>query len=53
MRDRLKSLGAQDIELKHGASGQFDVFIDGKIGYSRHDTGRFPTDSEIDKLAKP
>ena len=51
MRDRLQKLGAAEIELKVGKSGQFDVTVDGKLEYTRSKTGRFPTDDEIDGLA--
>ena len=51
MRDRLEKLGAKDIELKVGKSGQFDVTVNGKLEYARTKTGRFPTDEEIDDLA--
>lgn len=50
MRDRLEKLGAKDVELKVGKSGQFDVTVDGKLQYTRGKTGRFPTDDEIDDL---
>ena len=50
MRDRLEKLGAADIELRIGRSGQFDVTVDGALTYSRGKTGRFPTDDEIGGL---
>lgn len=50
MRERLQKLGAADIELRPGKSGQFDVSIDGELKYTRRDTGRFPTDAEIEDL---
>jgi selT/selW/selH-like putative selenoprotein len=30
-----------------GGGGIFDVAVDGRQIYSKHDTGRFPTDDEI------
>lgn len=30
-----------------GGRGQFDVEVDGKVIYSKHETGRFPEPSEI------
>lgn len=51
MRDAFNRKGITEVELQIGKSGQFDVFIDGKLGYSRHATGRFPSDQDIDKLA--
>jgi predicted Rdx family selenoprotein len=50
VRDRLQKLGAADIELRVGKSGQFDVTVDGTLEYTRGKTGRFPTDDEIDDL---
>ena len=50
MRERLAKLGAADIELRPGKSGQFDVSVDGELKYTRRDTGRFPTDAEIQDL---
>ena len=50
MRDRLEKLGAADIELRIGKSGQFDVTVDGALKYTRSKTGRFPTDDEIEDL---
>jgi hypothetical protein len=50
VRDRLQKLGAADIELRIGRSGQFDVTVDGTLKYTRSKTGRFPTDDEVEKL---
>jgi selT/selW/selH-like putative selenoprotein len=46
----LERKGRSDIELRPGKSGQFDITVDGKLAYSRHRTGRFPSDAEIDAL---
>ena len=50
MRERLEKVGAAEIELRPGSSGQFDVSINGELKYTRRDTGRFPTDAEIEDL---
>ena len=55
MRERLEKLGPEklgrtDIELRPGKSGQFDITVDGELKYTRHSTGRFPTDAEIEDL---
>lgn len=34
-------------ELIAGSGGVFDVVVDGKLIYSKHETGRFPEDKEI------
>ena len=38
------------VELQPGKSGQFDVVVEGKLAYSRYDTGRFPWESDLEKL---
>lgn len=53
MRDSLQKLGATDIELRAGKSGQFDVTVDGTLKYTRSKTGRFPTDDEVEDLVEP
>jgi predicted Rdx family selenoprotein len=50
VRERLEKMGAADIELRPGKSGQFDVTVDGTVKYTRSSTGRFPTDAEIEEL---
>ncbi|HEX6295041.1 MAG TPA: Rdx family protein [Burkholderiales bacterium] len=39
------------VEILPGKSGQFDVVIDGKLAYSRYETGRFPADADLEKIA--
>lgn len=39
-----------EAELVRGDNGVFDVVVDGKLIYSKHQTGRFPDPDEI--LAK-
>jgi selenoprotein W-related protein len=39
-----------EAELVPGKGGIFDVVVDGKLIYSKHQTGRFPDPDEI--LAK-
>ena len=34
-------------ELIKGAGGVFDVTADGKLIYSKHQTGRFPDNEEV------
>jgi len=45
--------GRGQVEIRPGKSGQFDVVVDGKLAYSRHDTGRFPGEAELGKLVLP
>lgn len=51
MRDALQAKGITSVELQPGKSGQFDITIDGELRYSRYQTGRFPSDEEIARLA--
>lgn len=34
-------------ELRKGANGIFDVEVEGRLIYSKHQTGRFPESEEI------
>jgi selenoprotein W-related protein len=34
-------------ELIEGSGGVFDVTADGKLVYSKHQTGRFPDNAEV------
>ena len=33
-----------------GGKGQFDVIRNGEVVFSKHDTGRFPGEGEIERL---
>jgi selT/selW/selH-like putative selenoprotein len=46
----LEARGRGPVEVQQGKTGQFDVFVDGKFVYSRYETGRFPSDAELEKL---
>ncbi len=50
MAAAIKAKTGVEAELIPGSGGIFDVTVDGRRIYSKHDTGRFPTDDEI--LAK-
>ncbi len=51
MRDALQAKGISNVEIEPGRSGQFDILVDGKLRYSRYQTGRFPSDDEIAALS--
>ena len=36
-----------DVELVPGVGGVFEITVDGKLVFSKKQTGRFPTDEEI------
>jgi selenoprotein W-related protein len=42
-------LGVESKLIK-GGGGVFDVTVDGKLVYSKHETGRFPEPGEVLKL---
>ncbi len=39
-------------ELIAGSGGVFDVFADGKLLFSKHQNGDFPTEAEILRLLR-
>ena len=52
MAAELKEGLGVDVELIEGSSGIFDVTVDGKRVYSKHETGRFPNPGEVLKLVQ-
>ena len=42
--------GATDIELVKGGGGVFEIVADETNVFSKKETGRFPTDDEVDAL---
>mgnify|MGYP002814449938 CR=1 FL=1 len=54
MADNIKRETGITAKLIEGRGGIFDVVIDGKKVYCKHDTGRFPEPDEIlGHLQKP
>ncbi|MGH8597208.1 MAG: Rdx family protein [Gammaproteobacteria bacterium] len=49
----MRQAGITDIELIPGSGGVFDVTVDGIKRYSKRQTGRFPTDAEVDTWTHP
>ena len=47
MAAELKEGLGVDAELIEGSGGVFDVTVDGKLVYSKHQTGRFPDPGEV------
>ena len=43
----IKSKHGVEIQMIEGGGGIFDVKADGKLVYSKHETGRFPEHSEV------
>ena len=36
-----------EVELVPGVGGVFEITVDGRLKYSKKQTGRFPTDDEV------
>lgn len=49
MAAKIKEACGINAELIEGDNGIFDVTVDGKLIYSKHETGVFPDDREIIK----
>jgi selenoprotein W-related protein len=43
----IKAKHGVEVQLIEGDGGIFDVKADGKLIYSKHETGRFPEHSEV------
>lgn len=53
MADLIKDEIGVTPELIPGAGGIFDVKVDGKLIYSKHQSGRFPEPYEVINQIKP
>ena len=47
MAAAIKEATGIDAELIKGGGGIFDVKVDGKLIYSKHKTGEFPTNEQV------
>jgi predicted Rdx family selenoprotein len=45
----LKSGFSEETEIRPGATGQFDVIANGKLIFSKKETGRFPNPGEVER----
>ena len=52
MKAWIEGRGRGPVEIESGETGQFDVLVDGKLVYSRYDTGTFPWEKELQELFK-
>ena len=48
MADSLKAKFDEDVTITPGKSGQFDILSEGKLLFSKSQTGRFPVDGEVE-----
>jgi predicted Rdx family selenoprotein len=46
----LEERGHGPVQLQPGGRGQFDVVMDGRVAYSRYETGRFPATADLEKM---
>jgi selT/selW/selH-like putative selenoprotein len=46
------ALGAEEVTLVKAGGGVFEISVDGALAFSKKRLGRFPTDAEIDALAR-
>ena len=44
-----KKYGAE-VELVPGVGGVFEITVDGQLAFSKKQTGRFPTDEEVEAI---
>lgn len=50
MKAWFEAQGRGPVEITTGKSGQFDVAVEGKTVYSRYETGRFPSEADLQKM---
>ncbi len=46
----LRDEGSNDVNLKRGSGGVFEISIDGRLAWSKKASGRFPSDDELRAL---
>jgi selT/selW/selH-like putative selenoprotein len=49
---RFAELPGAEIAYERSGGGVFEITIDGELKFSKKALGRFPTDEEIDAIAK-
>ena len=52
MAAELKQAFGAQARLVEGSGGVFDVTVDGRLVYSKHNTGRFPDEGEVVELVQ-
>jgi predicted Rdx family selenoprotein len=46
-----ESRGRGPVDIQVGKSGQFDIVVNGRLAYSKHKTGRFPSETDLETLS--
>jgi predicted Rdx family selenoprotein len=52
VKAELEKRGAKDVQLKRSSGGVFYVYVNGKLEFSRHETGRYPLPDDIEGFVK-
>ena len=52
LAEELKDAFGAETKLVSGSGGAFEVTVDGKLVYSKLETGRFPEPGEVVKIIK-
>jgi predicted Rdx family selenoprotein len=46
----IEARGRGPVEVEAGKAGQFDLLVDGRLVYSRYDTGTFPDEAKLEEI---
>ena len=50
MKAWIEARGLGPVDVQPGKTGQFDVVVGEMLVYSRYQTGRFPTEADLEKI---
>ena len=50
MKAWIEARGQGPVDIQPGKTGQFDVVIGETLVYSRYETGRFPWETDLEKI---
>ena len=51
MKAWIEARGRGPVAIEPGKTGQFDVVVGGQLAYSRYQSGRFPSEADLEKIA--
>ena len=52
MKAWLEDRGRGPVDVQPGTSGQFDVVVGATLAYSRFETGRFPSEEDLERILR-
>ena len=52
MKAWIEGRGRGAVQIEAGKAGQFDVLVEGRLVYSRYDTGTFPDEAKLQELLR-